>query len=125
MMRLFPYLNLIRMPDVAFVSKAQLRASASRYRPVPQLSPELAVEVISEGNTAAEMDRKRREYFDAEVRLVWIFRALTRTVDVHTPDKPPLTLGEGQTLDGSDVLPGFSLELTPLFAELDAECDGA
>jgi Uma2 family endonuclease len=120
MVRLFPQLRLIRMPDVAFVSNERLPAPGSPRRPVPQLAPDLAVEVLSEGNTAAEMERKRGEYFGAGVRLVWIVDPVTRTIDVYTGIAELVTLREGQTLDGGTVLPGFGLVVTDLFSELDA-----
>jgi Uma2 family endonuclease len=119
MVRLFPQLRLIRMPDVAFVSNARLPAPGSPRRPVPQLAPDLAVEVLSEGNTAAEMERKRSEYFGAGVRLVWIVDPVTRTIDVYTGIAELVTVREGQTLDGGTVLPGFGLVVTELFSELD------
>lgn len=118
MVRLFPHLNLIRMPDVVYVSNERLAASSARGRAVPQLAPDLAVEVLSKGNTVAEMSRKRREYFEAGVRLVWIVDPQLRSVDVYTGIEEPKTFREDQMLDGGDVLPGFTLELTPLFAEL-------
>jgi Uma2 family endonuclease len=119
MVRLFPRLNLIRMPDVIYVSNERLDASSAQGRAVPQLAPDLAVEVLSEGNTVAEMSRKRREYFEAGVRLVWIVDPQLRIVDVYTSIHEFNTLREDQTLDGGDVLPGFTLELRPLFVELD------
>jgi Uma2 family endonuclease len=83
------------------------------------VSPDLAVEVLSEGNTAAEMDRKRREYFTSGTRLVWEVDPNTRTVAVYTSPEGPLVLDADQTLDGGAVLPGFTLRLATLFAELD------
>jgi Uma2 family endonuclease len=119
MMRLFPNLHLIRMPDVAFVSRERLAPLGNERRPVPQLAPDLAVEVLSEGNTVAEMQRKRREYFEAGVCLVWIVDGVARTVEVYTEIENPVVLREGQMLDGGAVLPGFTLDLAALFAELD------
>jgi Uma2 family endonuclease len=121
MVRLFPHLNLIRMPDVVFVSNERLAVANARGRPVPQLAPDLAVEVLGEGNTVAEMSRKRREYFEAGVRLVWIVDPQLRTVDVYTGIQEVETLREGQRLDGGDVLPEFSLDLAQLFSELDGQ----
>jgi Uma2 family endonuclease len=46
---------------------------------IPDLAPDLAVEVLSEGNTKAEMVRKVREYFEAGVRLVWLTDPKKRT----------------------------------------------
>jgi Uma2 family endonuclease len=119
MVRLFAHLTLIRMPDVVYVSNARL--PDGKRRPVPQLAPDLAVEVLSAGNTVAEMRRKRREYFEAGVRLVWIVDPTTRTVDVYTEIENPVSLRESQSLDGGSVLPGFTLDLRALFAELDTE----
>jgi Uma2 family endonuclease len=119
LMRLFPHLDLVRMPDVSYVSNERLPAPNAPRRPVPQLAPDLAVEVLSEGNTVREMRRKRREYFAAGVRLVWIVDPKARTVDVYTKPQNPVTLEEDELLDGGAVLPGFTLDLTALFAELD------
>jgi Uma2 family endonuclease len=81
----------------------------------------LAVEVLSAGNTSAEMERKRREYFDAGVQLVWMIEPRARTVAVFTSPAESRALGVDDVLDGGNVLPGFSLKLRDLFAELDRE----
>jgi Uma2 family endonuclease len=110
--------NLVRVPDVGFVSREKLKGGIPQ-EPVPLLVPDLAVEVLSQSNTAREMDRKRREYFEAGVRLVWCVDIRTRTVAVYTSPEKPRIFTDLQTLDGGDVLPGFELPLEPLFAELD------
>ena len=92
--------------------------------PIPDLAPDLAVEVVSESNTEEEMARKRREYFDAGVRLVWIVKPASRTVVVYrTPDQFT-GLQAAQSLDGDAVLPGYILPLQDLFAELDQQGNG-
>ena len=58
LMRLVP--GLVRIPDVAFISRERLPGGRIPAEPIPQLVPDLAVEVLSESNTTAEMDRKRR-----------------------------------------------------------------
>lgn len=117
MLRLFP--GLVRIPDVAFISAGRFPEGRVPADPVPDLAPDLAVEILSSSNTAAEMERKRREYFEAGVRLVWIIDPDARTVAVHPASKEARRLSERDALDGGDVLPGFSLPLTELFAELD------
>jgi Uma2 family endonuclease len=117
MMRLFA--ALVRIPDVAFISWARVPGGKVPTEPVPQLAPDLTVEVLSPSNTRREMERKRREYFRAGVRLVWMIDLDARTVDVYTAPEGPVTLTESQTLEGGDVLPGFTLPLHELFAELD------
>src|SRR5436190_1852374 len=64
--------GLVRIPDVAFFSWDKLPGRVLPSKPIPDLAPDLAVEVLSEGNTPAEMHRKLREYFLAGVRLVWM-----------------------------------------------------
>jgi Uma2 family endonuclease len=67
------------------------------------------------------MRRKRHEYFEGGTRLVWEIDPKTRTAAVYRPDATdvPETLTEAGTLDGGDVLVGFSLCLKDLFAEPD------
>jgi Uma2 family endonuclease len=87
------------------------------------LAPDLAVEVLSAGNTPGEMARKRQEYFAAGVRLVWLVDPEARPVEVFTAPEQPTILHEEHTLEGGAVLPGLALPLRELFAELDRQGD--
>jgi Uma2 family endonuclease len=116
LMKLMP--GLARGPDVSFVSWNQLPGHHVPRDPVPGLYPDLAVEVLSKGNTRGEMARKRKEYFLAGTRLVWQVNPRKRTVDVYTAPDRFATLGETDTLDGGDVLPGFTLPVRALFVNL-------
>jgi Uma2 family endonuclease len=113
--------GLVRIPDVSFVSWSQLPERYYPTEPIPDLAPDLAVEVLSEGNTAGEMKQKVKEYFDAGVRLVWLIDPATRTATVYTSPDDSRRLTEGDVLDGGDVLPGFRLPLKQLFARLKPE----
>jgi Uma2 family endonuclease len=119
MMRLFP--GLVRIPDVAFASWGRFPHGRVPTAPLPPLVPDLAIEVLSESNTAAEMNRKVREYFQAGVRLVWLVDPRSRTVAVYTTVADAIVLDESHTLDGGEVLPAFSLSVRDVFAELDRE----
>jgi len=119
MYRLFP--GLIRIPEVAFVSWERIPDRRVPEVPIPDLAPDLAIEVLSESNTEPEMARKLGEYFAAGVRLVWMIDPPTRTVTVHDAADQPTALDASQTLDGGDVLPGFALPRSVLFAELDRQ----
>jgi Uma2 family endonuclease len=113
LMRLMP--GLARAPDVSFISWAQIPDRQSRRAPVPDLYPDLAVEILSKSNTRREMARKRKEYFLAGTRLVWLVNPRTRTVDVYTAPDEFATLTESDALDGGDVLPGFTLPVRAIF----------
>ncbi|HEV2949068.1 MAG TPA: Uma2 family endonuclease [Gemmataceae bacterium] len=122
MMRIFP--GLVRIPDVAFASWKRFPNRRMPNEPIPDLAPDLVVEVLSESNTEQEMARKYREYFQAGVRLVWEVDPKNRTVEVFTAADQSTRLNESQTLDGGNVLPGFTLSLSQLFGELDRQGNG-
>ena len=88
---------------------------------IPDLVPDLAVEVLSESNTKAEMARKRREYLGRSGRLVWQVDPETRTVEVFTEPEQGMVLDEHDTITGGEILPGFSLLLRDRFAVLDRQ----
>jgi len=115
MMRLFP--GLVRIPDVAFAEWSKFPSRGYTGKPLPDLVPDLAVEVLSKGNTAKEMSRKLDDYFDAGVRLVWFVEPRQKTVQVFTSKESHTVLHEHDTLTGGDVLPGFEVALKKLFAE--------
>jgi Uma2 family endonuclease len=109
-----------RAPDVGFYSWDRLPGGKVPEAPLPTLAPDLAVEVLSESNTRAEMRLKRQDYFAVGTRLVWEIDPEERTVAVYTSVESPVAiLAAADTLDGGEVLPGFTLPLQDLFAELD------
>jgi Uma2 family endonuclease len=110
--------GLVRIPDVAFVCWDRLPGRTLPKEPIPDLVPDLAVEVLSEGNTPAEMKRKLKEYFLAGVRLVWFVNPGQRTVEVFTAPDASTVFSEGQTLDGGPVLPGLRLAVRDVFARV-------
>jgi Uma2 family endonuclease len=115
MMRLAP--GLVRLPDVSFISWERLPGRKVPRKEIWDLAPDLAVEVISRGNTRQEMTRKLADYFSAGVRLVWYVYPATSEVQVYeSPDKF-ITLTSQDALNGGSVLPGFSLPLATLFAQ--------
>ena len=82
MSRLFA--DTVRGPDVAFVSWSRLPGGRLPTDAIPDLVPDFVIEVLSISNTRSEMARKRREYFQAGVRLVWMIDPRRRTVAVFT-----------------------------------------
>ena len=57
MLRLSP--GLVRIPDLSFISRARLTHHRRARAPILPLAPDLAIEVLSEGNTPREMARSR------------------------------------------------------------------
>jgi Uma2 family endonuclease len=116
MMQLRP--NLMREPDAAFLPWDQFPGRVVSREAAPLVCPSLAVEVLSPSNTDREMERKRGEYFAAGTRLVWIIDPDERNVTVYRSPTDHRVLAESDTLDGEDVLPGFTLAIRVLFAAL-------
>ena len=77
------------------------------------------VEVLSISNTYSEMSRKRREYFQAGVALLWMVDPRERTVTVYTSPQGFEVHREGAVLQGGDVVSGFEVDTAALFAKLD------
>ena len=107
--------DLVRMPDVGFIPYSNIPPDADPSTPIPEWIPALAIEVISRGNTKREIERKLRDYFAAGVKLVCCFYPQTRTVRVYTSTDQSSELTDADVLDGGPVLPGFTLEIGPLF----------
>src|SRR4051812_2554760 len=74
----------IRFPDTGFVSWERIRDDAMLDEPILDAIPNLAIEVISKGNTKQEMEQKLKDYFKAGVELVWYLYPETRTADVFS-----------------------------------------
>lgn len=117
MMRLFA--GLVRIPDVAFASWNRLANKRVPEEPVPALVPDLAIEIISQGNTPAEMKRKREEYFQAGVSEVWMVDIVERTVTIFTAVDRFTMHSQDQNVAGSGPLAGLTISLPELFSELD------
>lgn len=102
------------IPDVAYISSARYRKGSSpAWCPV---APDLAVEVLSPGNSDSEMRLKTASYLYAGT-TVWIVDPERKRVEVYTPGKPPFTAGLQDTLSGGEVLPGFTLTVKDVFPE--------
>ena len=115
--RLWP--GRVRIPDVAFIGWDRLPGRRVPDQPIPEIAPDIAVEILSESNTKKEMEIKRSEYFRVGVRLVWEIDPDVRTVAVYTSPDSVIVLKQTDLLEGEPVLPGFWIRLADLFGELD------
>ena len=105
----------VRIPDASFIARERVPASGFPRRYWP-FAPDLAVEVVSPSDRAADVHAKAREYLAAGGRLVWIIWPESRTATVYTQGGERFDLNEADALDGDAVLPGFSAPLASLFA---------
>lgn len=106
--------DTVRCPDAAFVSAERL-TSSPRRGPYFEGAPDLAVEVVSPGDTPREIGEKVRDYLAAGARAVWVVDPRDESVTVHLPDQETRTLLQGDTVDGAPVLVGFRLPVARIF----------
>jgi Uma2 family endonuclease len=119
-MRLVP--GLVRVPDVSFMAWGRVPGRRIPTEAIPDLSPDLAVEVLSPSNTKAEMDRKTREYLESGTTFVWLVDPKNRTITIHDRDEPePHVYSGSEEIVLEKVLPGFRLTPAELFDELDEQ----
>jgi Uma2 family endonuclease len=98
-------------PDVAFISKARQPELARKgYNPNP---PELAVEVISDESSAAELRDLRLKITNclSVKTVVWVVYPVSQIVEIHAPGRAVKIIHSDGTLEGGEVLPGFKVAL--------------
>ena len=100
-------------PDASFVRRERLgKGLTEKFFPG---APDLAGEVLSPGESLAAIDKKLAAYFADETRLAWVINPKEQTVRVQHSAKRAKTLRAGDSLDGEDLLPGFTFPVAALF----------
>jgi Uma2 family endonuclease len=109
----------LRAPDVSFIARDQIPGGKFPREGYLALAPVLAVEIFSPGDTARELEEKRRDCFSAGTKLFWIIYPERQEAEVSTGLETHHTVGRDGALEGGQVLPGFSLKIADLFSTLD------
>ena len=107
--------DTVRAPDVAFVTSERLTLVTRNegFFPGP---PDLAAEVVSPGDLYSEVEEKVKSWLRNGARLVIVADPKTKTVKVHHGLNDIQTLTQGDTLEGGEVVPGWTLSLNELFS---------
>jgi Uma2 family endonuclease len=112
-----------RAPDVAFVPKARLHELG--FKPNTKTfftgAPDLAIEVLSPGNTRAEMDERLTDFFASGAQIVWVIHPEEQFVEVCHSLTDRRIVGPAGELEGEHLLPGFRVQLSELFKGWDWE----
>lgn len=116
MLRLVP--GLVRIPDVSFIAWERFPNRELPDVAIPSVTADLAVEILSRGNSRAEMALKRSEYFRAGTRLIWEVDPRLRQTTVYTAARSGTVVGETEWLSAAPVLPGLKLKMKTLFDKL-------
>jgi len=107
--------NTVLAPDVGFMSKSRL--SSTRSSKFVQGAPDLAVEVLSPTDSYPKTLKKVNLFLKYGTRIVWIVDPKDKTVAEHRPNTEPEIFDVSDTLNGGDVLPGFTLSVKDIFSE--------
>jgi Uma2 family endonuclease len=106
-----PGLERAYVPDLTYVARE--RATSETYL---RAAPDLAVEILSPDQDMGRFLDKIQFYLLHGVKLVWVIDPAKATVAIMTPGEDARILTSGDTLDGADVLPGFSVRVDDIFA---------
>ena len=106
--------DTVRAPDLAFVRRERI-PEAGIPRGFWPGAPDLAVEVVSPGDTYTEVEEKVHDWLNAGTRMVLVLNPRTHTVAVYTSHTEVVRLTELDTLDGGEVLPGLTCRVAELF----------
>jgi Uma2 family endonuclease len=106
--------DTVRAPDLAFVRRERIPEEGIPRGFWPG-APDLAVEVISPGDTYTEVEEKVNDWLNAGTHIVLVLNPRTRTVTVYTSHTDVARLTESDTLDGDELLPGFTCRVAELF----------
>jgi len=109
--------DTVRAPDIAFIHKDHLPATSPEEAFWPG-APDLAVEVVSPGDTQGQIDEKVKAWLDAGSALVWVVNPAWRNVTVYRSAVDIKTLTENDELTGQDTLPGFRCRVGEIFAKI-------
>ncbi|MDZ8054892.1 MAG: Uma2 family endonuclease [Aulosira sp. ZfuVER01] len=100
-------------PDILYISNERLPADWNEDEACP-VPPDLAIEIISPGQTFGQMMAKAKDYLDAQVLRVWVVDSKARSITVFYPDAPPQTFMGDELLTDS-LFEGLEFTVEQLF----------
>ena len=106
--------DTVRATDISFTSAERIPPDYP-IEGYPEVVPDLVAEVHSWNEGRHTLHDKALMWLSHGVRLCWVVYPDTRTIDVYGAAGAVTTLGEGDTLDGGDVLPGFTCAVSAIF----------
>ena len=107
--------DTVLAPDFAFVRTERLPESIGRG--YVRAVPDLVLETRSPSDRPREVAEKVQEWLDAGASMVLELNPAKKILTIYRPGREPIALGENDTFDGEELLPGFSLPLTALFKD--------
>jgi Uma2 family endonuclease len=108
-----------RSPDASWVRTDKILAISKQARKtLLPFAPDFAIEIMSPTDRFREQDEKCREYIANGTVEAWLVEPSTKSVWIYTIDSNPKELN-GVDSVASVSLPGFTLDLKPIWQGLD------
>ena len=105
--------DTVRGPDVSFYSISRQPEPPDAYF---DIAPDLAIEILSPSSRRKQVREKIEEYIANGVRIVWLVDPETNTITVYNGTMRGIEFGTADTVDGGEVIPGFSLRVCEFFS---------
>lgn len=105
-----------RSPDASWITLERWNAlSQDEKDTFPPICPDFVIELRSKTDSLKMLQNKMQEYLDCGLRLGWLVEPKTYQVEIYRRDRDKEVLQSPTSLFGEDVLPGFVLDLRPIF----------
>ena len=106
----------LRSPDASWISRIRLQELTDEQKEgFWHISPDFVIELRSETDRLTVLRRKMDEYIDNGVRLGWLIDTVDYRVYVYRPNTPIEILESPESMSGEPELPGFTLDLQPVW----------
>lgn len=110
--------NAVRSADVAFITKERWSAVPKEERKkFAPICPDFVIEILSESDSQFYLNDKMNDWMTNGCKLAWLIDPKTRTTKIYRPRKKIQSVPFSTPLQGEDILPGFSIDLTEIFTD--------
>ena len=106
----------VRAPSIAFIKRERLGLVERDYQGYFPAAPDIVVENATISDTYYYMDNKVQDWLTAGTGMVIVVNADNKSVMVHHSLTQVERFVIGDTLDGGDVVPGWSMPVADVFS---------
>ena len=103
----------VRAPDASFIRADRLKRTTSEFA---QLVPDLMFEVASKSDRSEKLRIKIRTFLELGTQAGILVDPRVETLEVHRSGQETLVLGDGDVLTLPELLPGWEMEVSSIWA---------
>ena len=106
----------VRSPDASWISNRRYNAlTAGEKNSFTPLCPDFVIELRSSSDRQSVVQAKMEEYMANGAKLGWLLDPLTRQAHIYRPGATVEILDNPDSLSADPELPGFTLDLKPIW----------